>query len=103
ALPNQPVKDRQKKKIAVIPASHITNPALCRYLDDRNIPLDIAKKYCEEVHYSLYGHHYFAIGFKNNAGGYELRNAHFKGCISPKDVTTFTGKSAKEVAVFESF
>ena len=30
---------------------------------------------------------YKAIGFRNNSGGYELRNSWFKGSSSPKDVT----------------
>jgi len=30
---------------------------------------------------------YFAIGFPNISGGYELRNLYFKGCLAPKDIT----------------
>ena len=30
---------------------------------------------------------YFAIGFPNMAGGYEVRNRYFKGCVAPKDIT----------------
>lgn len=33
------------------------------------------------------GKNYFAIGFKNKSGGYEVRNRFFKGCMSPKDIT----------------
>lgn len=29
----------------------------------------------------------FAIGFPNMAGGYEVRNRYFKGCVAPKDIT----------------
>ena len=75
--------------IKVIAAKPITHPALCRYLKTRKIPFEIAEKYCKEVHYELYGKKYFAIGFKNNAGGFELRNAHFKGSSSPKDISLF--------------
>lgn len=95
----------QKKKMRVMAATSVTNPALCRYLKDRNIPLDLAQTYCREVHYEFDEKHYYAIGFRNNSGGYELRNAHFKGCISPKEVTLISEKekTAKEIAVFEGF
>ena len=33
------------------------------------------------------GKPYFAIGFPNTAGGYEVRNPFFKGCVAPKDIT----------------
>ena len=45
---------------------------------------------------------YIAIGFKNNAGGYELRNEYFKGSSSPKYIT-FLDNSANKVTVFEGF
>ena len=45
---------------------------------------------------------YRAIGFKNNAGGYELRNEYFKGSSSPKYVTYLDNK-ANNITVFEGF
>jgi hypothetical protein len=50
----------------------------------------------------LYGKNYHAIGFKNNAGGYELRNEKFKASSSPKDVTLIENRSDK-LTVFEGF
>ena len=41
-------------------------------------------------------------GFKNNAGGYELRNEYFKGSSSPKYVT-YVDNGAKNISVFEGF
>ena len=38
---------------------------------------------------------HIALGFKNDSGGYELRNEFFKGSNSPKDVTTFKNKVTK--------
>lgn len=93
----------QKKKTRVIATVPIINPALCRYLEDRRIPLDVARQYCEEVHYELDGRHYFALGFPNNSGGYELRNKYFKGCIAPKDFRLITVGDASSIAVFEGF
>ena len=31
---------------------------------------------------------YYAIGFTNDALGWEIRNMYFKGCIAPKAITT---------------
>jgi hypothetical protein len=45
---------------------------------------------------------YFAIGFKNDSGGYELRNKFQKLATSPKDVTTITG-TINELSIFEGF
>ncbi len=52
--------------------------------------------------YELNGKEYFGIGFKNNSGGYEIRNPYFKASSSSKDLTTFNN-AAKEAAVFEGF
>ena len=32
---------------------------------------------------------FFAIGFRNDAGGWELRSPQFKGSSAPKSITTF--------------
>ena len=36
-----------------------------------------------------HGRAYFAIGFPNIAGGYEMRSPYYKGCIAPKDIGRF--------------
>ena len=65
----------------------LNHPALLRYLSERKINLYIARKECAELHFSHNSKNYFAIGFKNKSGGYEVRNRFFKGCMSPKDIT----------------
>ncbi len=75
---------------------------LYRYLQQRKIPYEVAKTHCQEVSYELKGKVYFGIGFKNNSGGYEIRNAYVKLSSSPKDITTIKN-GAKEVLVFEGF
>ena len=49
------------------------------------------------------GKPYFAIGFPNVAGGYEVRNRFFKGCIAPKDISHIRqqGESREKCLVFE--
>lgn len=80
----------------------LTSFALHRYLYQRRIPIELAKQFCREVNFELCGRKYFAIGFKNDAGGYELRNSFFKGSSAPKDITTLNNNT-KKVAVFEGF
>ena len=59
---------------------------LLGYLKERGINAHVAIPNCEEVRYRVYSKRYYAIGFRNNAGGLELRNRFFKGCIPPKDI-----------------
>ena len=42
---------------------------------------------CKEIRYTLHGKRYFAIGFRNVSGGYEVRNRFFKASLSPKDIS----------------
>ena len=80
----------------------LTHPALLKYLSSRGISSAVAKGQCLEIHYKKNGKSYFAIGFKNDAGGYELRNPYFKGCIAPKAITTIANHET-ECHVFEGF
>jgi hypothetical protein len=95
-------KDEEIKKIKVIDAKEITSLVLIRYLHKRRIPVEIANKFCKEVNYQLYNRNYYAIGFKNDSGGYELRNEKFKAGSSPKDITLIKNK-AENLTVFEGF
>ncbi|MDR0763051.1 MAG: toprim domain-containing protein [Bacteroidales bacterium] len=82
------------------------NRALLSYLEERAVPYSIAKNQLKEVYFTTKeglrtGKRYFAVAFKNDAGGYELRNKYFKGATS-KDVTTVRRNSEK-CLVFEGF
>jgi len=80
----------------------LKSTALCEYLAGRGINMDAARRQCSEVHYSIGDKIYYAIGFKNNSGGFELRNRYFKGTVSPKDITSFTIPT-DECMIFEGF
>jgi hypothetical protein len=71
------------------------------YLSHRKLNINIVRKYCPEIYYTSGARKYFAIGFENDSGGYELRNRYFKGCTS-KDVTTICSGS-QSCLVFEGF
>ena len=89
------------ENLQVLPLSHL---ALIRYLQDRCIDIEVAKSVCKEVHYEVNNKRYFAIGFPNCGGGYELHNPFFKGCIAPKDISHFYADEPKKTCfLFEGF
>lgn len=55
---------------------------LLHYLQERKINIDTARKYLQEIHYSVDDRKYKALGWLNNNGGYHLRSEFFKGCTS---------------------
>jgi DNA primase len=91
-----------ESSIQLLSERKIVSLSLLRYLKQRRIAESIAKKYCCEISFSTNGKAYTAIGFKNDLGGFELRNQWYKGSIAPKAVTSI-GNSNKELAVFEGF
>ncbi len=93
---------KEKASFEIIAIKELKHTALLGYLSSRGINSAIAKSRCMEIHYRRNGKNYFAIGFKNDAGGYELRNPYFKGCIAPKAITTITNHNV-ECHVFEGF
>ena len=86
---------------------------LQKYLtEERCINIEKATPFLRCISYEVRGHHYQAIGFANQSGGYELRdNGSFKGTIAPKDITPiFIDKlrdkdadKIQPVCVFEGF
>jgi hypothetical protein len=80
--------ENTESKIKIVAEKTISSFALERYLVLRRIPIDVAKQYCKEVLYKLNDKKYYGIGFKNDAGGYELRNQYHKGSSPPKNITT---------------
>ncbi len=100
--PKIPQYADEKGHIKIITVSPISSKELCNYLSERKIPFEIANRFCKEIHFELYGKKYTAIGFENNAGGYELRSKDFKGSSSPKDATLINNGS-QNISVFEGF
>lgn len=84
---------------------NLTHPALFRYLQGRGINVELAKRECKELRFTHNGKPYFAIGFPNVAGGYEVRNSFFKGCFAPKDISHIRqqGELREKCLVFEGF
>ena len=102
------VKEEKKQLASPIEIRKIQplqNPALINYLKSRNIAPEVVSDYVQEMYYCVNGKPLFALAFKNDAGGYELRNPGYKGCTSPKDITRiqFAGKRNNACFVFEGF
>jgi DNA primase (bacterial type) len=100
----------KEKQTAQSPQIKITGndvlcaPSLFSYLHKRCIDTETAMQYCREIHYTINEKPYYAIGFQNDAGGYELRNEYFKGSLSLKDITSINQKEQQHSCyVFEGF
>ena len=78
---------------------------LTEYLAERGIPIGVASRHCCRLNYGVRGKRYFAVGFPNMTGGYEVRSRFFKGCIPPKSVSLVKANDilADECLVFEGF
>jgi hypothetical protein len=81
----------------------LATEALLSYLMSRRIDLDMARRYCVELHYTHQGRRYFGIAFPNLRGGYEVRSLYFKGCFASKDITLIPTEGATHCCLFEGF
>lgn len=88
--------------LRILSDSLLRHPALLGYLKERGVDPAIANEYCREVRYAVGDKTYFAIGFRNDAGGCELRSERFKGSSTPKNITTIDNGSST-IMVFEGF
>ena len=91
---------KKETGINIVKVQEITHSALIQYLNSRSIPLSIAKIYCNEIRYTYKDKQFFAIGLKNNKGGWELRNKIFKNSSSPKTYT-YIQNNSKQLIILE--
>ena len=106
-------KKVKPSRIIVDSASqNFTRHKLVEYAQARAVTKEILERYCEEVLYHIDAYpqkQYFAIGFKNNDGGYVLRSSLTKKCTSSAMTTLdpqgcLTDKiTGDKVLVFEGF
>lgn len=75
----------------------IKHSVLVDYLKERGINPKIAGQYLEQLR--IFNNNtrknFFALGFRNEDGGYELRNPYFKGCMKPKTIRFIRGLEPK--------
>ncbi|SNV35180.1 DNA primase (bacterial type) [Chryseobacterium taklimakanense] len=94
------VNHSPKSNYQILEVRAVEHPALIQYLKNRKLESQISE--LEEIHYELNGRNYFGIGFKNDSGGYEIRNPHIKICLGKKDITTIEN-NANTLRIFEGF
>ena len=83
-----------------------SNPAIENYLTNRGVWVP-AKGLLKEIYYYVEDQqknrkNFFAAGWQNELGAWELRNLHFKGCIGHKAISFIPGDD-KNLCVFEGF
>ena len=91
------------RNLEVMPLTHT---ALLSYILKRGISIDIAKRYCKEVHYTVYNKNYFGLCFENILGGMEIRNPFYKGCYgskAPSLLPVAKDRKTRCCLVFEGF
>lgn len=95
-------KQKETSRFEEVVRSPLYCNVLLGYLKGRGIPAEIARAACEEIRFRLYGKRYFAVGFKNISGGYELRTRSMKWCLPPKDISLIRNGSLT-CNLFEGF
>ncbi|OOQ57370.1 toprim domain-containing protein [Mucilaginibacter pedocola] len=106
--PNPPAKVKaEKPKWKLLKAVELQDLALSRYLQKRGISLPLAKQHLKkvEVEHVENKSRMYALGFRNEDGGYELRNPFLKSCVAPKTISFIRGQTIKPdgVHLFEGF
>lgn len=94
---------QQKKGIAIHCVQPIRSRALLHYAWTRGIAPQVVRAYCSEIHYFISDRERYAIGWRNNSGGWELRNSFAKLAASPKDCTLVNDLCECTMLVFEGF
>ena len=92
-----------QSNIAITKVQTIQNKALIQYLNNRKILLKYVNNHISEAYYKVKNKQYFSIAFKNDKGGYELRNKYFKGGTNPKHFTTIKIQNSTSINIFEGF
>ena len=70
SIANSETNSLSQSRIEIIGSTFLCHPNLIEYFTHRGINLNIAKKYCKEIHYRVGDKKYYAIGFSNNTYGY---------------------------------
>ena len=80
----------------------LQNHILIEYLKARCLDIAVCKKYLVEVYYQVNDKKYFGVGFKNDVGGFEIRNKYAKLCLGKKWYTSIKNKR-NQLIVLESW
>ena len=93
----------QTPSMELIGVQAVKHPKLLLYLSERGLQPSDVSPFLSEVYYRISEKCFFALGFPNDAGGWELRNPYFKGCFAPKVISTIKGNDSHKLQLFEGF
>ena len=93
----------QAPSMELIGVQAVKHPKLLLYLSERGLQPSDVSPFLSEVYYRVSEKCFFALGFPNDAGGWELRNPYFKGCFAPKAITTLKGNDSHKLQLLEGF
>ena len=93
----------QAPSMELISVQAVKHPKLLLYLSERGLQSFDVSPFLSEIYYKVSEKCFFALGFPNDAGGWELRNPYFKGCFAPKTITTIKGTDSHKLQLFEGF
>ena len=93
----------QSPSMELISVQAVKHPKLLLYLSERGLQPSDVSPFLSEVYYRVSEKCFFALGFPNDAGGWELRNPYFKGCFAPKAISTIKGTGSHKLQLFEGF
>ena len=110
----QPQNGIYSKKItqnyAITEIKELQNVNLKNYLHQRGLS-QVVHPLIKEVQFKIGDKNFYAIGFENLSGGWELRNSFYKGSLLKKDISILNLNNEKQkqneirqrIAVFEGF
>lgn len=86
-------EQKEEPSLALRTVQPIKHTALFYYLQKRGIPQTLASHALKEVYVrnQRTGKSFYALGFANEEGGYELRNPFFKGSLGAKAISFIRG------------
>lgn len=98
-------KPTSQPKLSIHTKGRIEHVGLIHYLKGRGIPLSLAQRHFEQATLlnSDSGKTFFALVFRNEIGGYEIRNKFFKGSLGKKYIGFIRGRIPKPegIHIFE--
>lgn len=102
----QPVIDREPNYEILDIRELGNNSVITDYLERRGLS-SVAGGRLKEVYYYVKKNdnergNFFAAGWQNESGGWEIRNKNFKGCLGHKAIS-YIPNSEKQLAVFEGY
>lgn len=93
---------KKEKDPEILEIKPVFSYALKNYLAERAISPDVAYRHLKEIRFKVEDKNFFALGFRNRAGGWELRSSIFKGAIGKKDVSLIQ-RGSNAVSCYEGF